>query len=121
MENYGNTYHVNIGRNIDYSAVRLEQKREKTDELRDIMSTLKWEIWEKQGLTRRRELPADYAGTFIDNIMNQTVDGYTVEEINRTRFHDTVPTPEEAFGFMKNLKPCKANAFLFRGNKYLGG
>jgi 1-acyl-sn-glycerol-3-phosphate acyltransferase len=114
MENEGNHYYVNIGENIDYSNVSLEEKREKSDELRDILSTLKWDIWEKQGVKRRKDIPEDYADTFLNNIMNQSPEDYTVDDIIRTRFHGKETSPEEAFAYIEHLTPKKENAFLFR-------
>ena len=115
MENYENTYYVNIGRNIDCTKMLLDRKREYTDELRDVMCTLKWEIWEKEGIGKRSDIDNGYSEIFLNNIMNQTSSGYTVEEIIRTRYKDkSVITPEEAFAFMEQLIPKKENAFLFR-------
>lgn len=88
LEQYENTYYVNIGSNIDWTNSGLEQKHERTAELRDILCTLKWEIWERKGITNRGELPSDYADIFLDEIMKQTSNDYTVEEINRTRYRD---------------------------------
>lgn len=115
MENYGNTYYVNIGRNIDCTKMTLDRKREYADELRDVMCTLKWEIWEKEGIGKRSDIDNGYSEMFLNSIMNQTSSGYTVEEIIRTRYKDkSVITPEEAFAFMEQLIPKKENAFLFR-------
>lgn len=88
MEQYGNTYHVNIGRNIDYTRIPLEKKREKTDELRDILCTLRWEIWEQAGVSKRADLPDNYSNIFLENIMSQSPSDYTVEDITRTRYQD---------------------------------
>lgn len=118
MENQGNTYYVNIGKNIDYAYEDLERKRELSDQLRDIMCTLKWEIWEKEGIQKRASIPTEYEKIFIDDIMSQTVSGYTVEEIERTRYRDKCNAPsEEVFGFKENLNPSKANVFLLRNDK----
>lgn len=117
MENQGNAYYVNIGKNIDYVHASLAQKRELSDELRDIMCTLKWEIWEKEGMQKRSSISIGYKDVFLHNIMSQTVSGYTVEEIKRTRYQDRdIVSPKEAFAFMKSLIPCKENIFLFREN-----
>lgn len=88
MEQYGNTYYVNIGRNIDYATVPLEKKREKTDELREILCTLRWEIWEQAGVSKRANLPDNYGDTLLENIMSQSPSDYTVEDIARTRYQD---------------------------------
>lgn len=88
MEQYGNTYHVNIGKNIDYTKVPLDKKREKSDELRDILCTLRWEIWEKAGITKRVDIPENYGDIYLKNIMSQSPGDYTVEDIIRTRYRD---------------------------------
>ena len=92
MEQYGNTYHVNIGRNIDYSNVSLERKREKSDELRDILCTLRWEIWEKAGISRR---PDNYREIYLKNIMSQSPGDYTMEDIIRTRYQEGYSVKKE--------------------------
>ena len=69
MEQYGNTYYVNMGRNIDYATVPLEKKREKTDELRDILCTLRWEIWEQAGVSKRSDIPGNYGDIFFWKIL----------------------------------------------------
>jgi len=88
MEQYDNTYYVNIGKNISYSEVPLEQKREKTDELRDILCTLKWEIWERMGVSKRTDIAENYGSTFLKNIMRKSPSDYTVEDIARIRYRD---------------------------------
>lgn len=59
IEQYGNTFYVNMGENISTEHMTMDKKREHTADLRDIMSTLKWEIWEEYGHTNRAELPAN--------------------------------------------------------------
>jgi 1-acyl-sn-glycerol-3-phosphate acyltransferase len=114
MENRNNKYYVNIGENIDYSNRSLEKKRELTDELRDVLCTLKWEIWENEGIHKRCNIPDGYSSIFLNNIMKQSTDEYTVDEIVRTRFRGKESSPEEAFSFMNYLIPKKENAFLLR-------
>lgn len=115
MENYGNTYYVNIGRNIDCTKMTLDRKREYADELRDNMCTLKWGIWEKMGIKKRSDIFSGYSETFLNKIMAQTDYGYTVEEIIRTRYKDKkITAPEDAFAFLEGLIPKRENAFLLR-------
>lgn len=123
VEWYGKDYFVNIGENIDCSQMGLDNKKEESAKLRDIMCTLKWEIWEKHGIEKRSDIPVDYEKTFIDNIMKDSDNGYTVEEIERTRYRDrNVTTPKAAFEFMERLEPNRRNAFLWRSrgiNEYI--
>lgn len=64
----------------------------------------------------------DYEKTFLDNIMKDSDNGYTVEEIERTRYHDrNVATSEVVFSFMERLAPNQRNAFLFKSYVNLFG
>lgn len=92
-----------------------EEKQILTDYLRDALCTLKWEIWEQFAPVARDSLPEDAADVYLDGIMRQSENGYTVEEIVRTRFHPKETSPEEAFAFRQKLRPCRENAFLLRG------
>lgn len=89
-------------------------KRELSNQLRDIMCTLKWEIWEKEGVQKRSRILTGYEDTFLYHIMKQTENGYTVEEIERTRYHSATADPEDVFSFKYNLIPSRNNLFLFR-------
>jgi 1-acyl-sn-glycerol-3-phosphate acyltransferase len=114
MENRNNKYYVNIGENIDYSNMSLDKKRELSDELRNVLCTLKWKIWENEGIHKRCDIPDGYSDIFLNNIMKQSTTEYTVDEIIRTRFHIKEPSPEEVFSFMDDLIPKRENAFLLR-------
>lgn len=85
-----------------------------TAELRDILCTLKWEIWEKHGKALRADIPNDYMRTFIAGYEEQMDEVYTMEDVRNTRYHPEATSPEEAFAFMQHLIPCWENAFLFR-------
>lgn len=113
-EQYGKHYYVNIGRNIHIEEFDLSQKQKLTDELRDVLCTLKWEIWEKFGVTSRNNIPNDYLKTFLDGFEVQMNGVYSLEDIYLTRYHQKVVSPEEAFAHLQDLIPNRNNAFLFR-------
>lgn len=113
-EQYGKQYYVNIGRNIHTERFDLSQKQELTDALQDVLCTLKWEIWEKFGITSRKDIPNDYSKTFLAGFEAQMDEVYSLEDIYITRYHQKVVSPEEAFEFMKRIEPNRKNAFLFR-------
>lgn len=113
--NSGKHYFVNIGRNIDGSKIDLANKREEADDLRGVISGLRWDIWESQGITKRKDLDENYSKIYLDSIMAESENGYTVEEINRTRYIDkNITTPEEVYKFQNVLVPSKNNAFLLK-------
>jgi 1-acyl-sn-glycerol-3-phosphate acyltransferase len=117
IEQYDNRFVINFGNELlptDFcSATELTQK------LRDDLATLKWEIWEREGVQARKSLPPNYRTTFRKQFESRIAPYDTLETVEKTRYHlHNVPAPEEAFGFMVKLNPCKANAFLFRGNHF---
>lgn len=87
IEQYGKNYYANIGENISPNNFVLAQKSILTERLRDVLCTLKWDIWEQFPMECRKNLPEDAAQQYLDGIMSQSENGYTVEEINRTRYH----------------------------------
>ena len=115
-------YYVNIGKNIDLSNTTLDDVPQLTEELRSTMAALKWDIWEQKGRRDRKNLPIDYQDgyeEFINSIMCDSENGYTIEEINRTIYKpkdkEKVVTAEEAFAHLYDLNINKNNAFLLRG------
>lgn len=117
IERFGNSYFANIGQNICIDKNNMSSNSELSDDLRDILATLKWEILEKFPQTIRQELPEDYSKTFLESIMSETENGYTIEEIIRTRYKDNnIVIPEEAFSFLKDINYNDNNKFLFNNN-----
>lgn len=55
VEQYGRRFVINMGSGLH--AEDYEDKRELTVTLRDILATLKWEIWERQGMEGRSGIP----------------------------------------------------------------
>ena len=114
IEKYGKSYYVNIGSNVDMTEYALSKKRQAAEILRDILCTLKWEIWENEGKFSRCDIPDGYIKTFLAGYEEQMGNVYTMEDVDNTRYHSSVDTPEEAFAFMEQLVPKRENAFLFR-------
>lgn len=67
VEQYGRRFLVNIGENIAYPDKNTEIKQAVID-LRDVMCTLKWEIFEHCGITSRKELSRNYWTEHIKNV-----------------------------------------------------
>ena len=126
MEQYGKRYVVNTGKPLDpaaYSGYQESQlgasmkdgKRRMTCDLRDELASLRWEIWENEPTIQRDKLPRDASESFHRMIMEQSENGYTEEEIERTRFHDrNEEAHKEAEGCLDRLIPKRENAFLLR-------
>lgn len=115
-----NRYYVKIGRNIDTSSMKLEDKKEESEKVRSILAGLKYDIWEHiekvEGPTRRSEMPDNAKEEYLNGIMKDSDNGYTLEVIEKTRYREKgITTPEEAFNHLGQIKVSKQNAFLFEG------
>lgn len=113
-EQYGKHYYVNIGKNIHTEGFDLLNIKQLTDELRDVLCTLKWEIWEKHGVDSRNNISDDYLKIFLAGFEAQMNGVYSLEDIYATRYHQKVASPQETFAYLTHLIPCRENAFLFR-------
>ena len=88
IEQYEKSFYINIGKNISLDETSdLNKKRKLSDDLRDTLCTLKWEIWGQFPITKRSSLPENMGQIFVEKIMSETANDYTIEEIERDRFH----------------------------------
>jgi 1-acyl-sn-glycerol-3-phosphate acyltransferase len=97
----GKKYIVSIGSNIDPD--KFESVEELTSELRDRIATLKWEIIEKEGQLKRTELSSNALQEYVDEIMSETSNGYTIDVIEASKYVDSMPTYDEVFEPIKKL------------------
>lgn len=117
---YGRTFYFNIGENYTISHDAPESVNELTQDLRDKLVTLKWDILCSQPIQKRTDWPDSYSEKlkqYQNEILGKcTYDtGLSMKDLERERFHDkTVTEPDEAFAFMDKLMPSLNNAFLFR-------
>lgn len=86
-----------------------------TQRLRDDLATLKWEIWEQEGIQSRKDIPADYSEQFIRQFAQRIYPYDTLESVERTRYHTKEEMEQrDVFAHLDKLIPCKENAFLLR-------
>lgn len=113
IEQYGKRFVVNFGSALvtrDYSS---QEKFKKA--LRDTMATLKWEIWENEGVQSRTDFPDNYRVLFIQEFEKRIQPWDTLETVERSRFHTRAELEQqEAFAHLGKLIPSRENAFLFK-------
>ena len=113
IEQYGDRFVIRFGDALlpgDF-----QTPAELTQKLRDAMATLKWEIWEREGLCARADLPQNYRELFQKEFETRIYPYDTLETVERSRFHTKEEIEQnDAFAHLKRLNPCKENAFLFR-------
>lgn len=112
----GKQYSFILGENISYEGCAYEDRFHLTDELRDRMASLKWEIIETLPMQKRSEIPDSAYEDMINSVLELNTDyTFTPEDIRAEQFHPKgITEPEEAFAFMDKLIPSRENAFLFR-------
>lgn len=112
VEQYGRRFVINFGGEL--LPENFCGQAELSQELRDTLATLKWEIWEREPMQSRDDLPERYSELFLREFASRIYPYDTLETIERTRFHSRISSPQEAFAHLRQLVPCKENAFLFR-------
>lgn len=111
IEQYKNRFVINIGNEIFPNNFR--NSVDLTQKLRDILATLKWEIWEREELLSRSSVAYNYGELFIKEFETRIFPYDTLESVERTRYHSGFSSPKEAFSHLDKLIPCRENAFLF--------
>ena len=114
-EQYGKKFKINIGKNFDMKKYGEgnEEKSRAIGDLRDTLSTLKWEIWESEEPLKREELNGDEWDKYVEQRFSEW------PYFNKEYIKDLVYRPkgvytsEEVFGPVMKLSPSKQNAFLF--------
>lgn len=140
IEQYDNDFIVNFGEiydpnliakdvtNIPYNELNMTENQKElklrikglsNNELRNRLATLKYEIWEKKGITRRDSLENDYWSSFIRERLKEW-SGYSMQEQIDSVYHPPYKIEHQKVKMiLNNIKITKQNAFLF--NKRLKG
>lgn len=112
-EQYGKKFKVNIGKNFDMLNYGEGEKSKAINDLRDVLSTLKWEIWETEAPLSRDKLNGGEWEEYVSQRFKEWP--YFNEEYIRGLVYKPkdVVENEEAYALVKKLTPNKNNAFLF--------
>lgn len=113
IEQYGKRFVIKFGSEI--LPDHFNSHADLTQNLRDALATLKWEIWENEEIQSRTQLPENFREQFINTFEKRIQPWDTPETIERSRFHTKSETDQkEVENHWHRLIPCKGNAFLFR-------
>lgn len=113
-EQYGKHFKVNIGQNFDMNLFSSEstEKARAICELRDVLATLKFEIWESEKQNKRSEISGDEWKQYIEERFSEWT-GFDEDYIEDLIYHPKgVTEPQDAFSYFNNLVPKKENAFF---------
>lgn len=119
IEQYGKEFYVNIGSIFDVTKYVPQHTDEfalkiaAITDLRDVMATLKWQIWEYRKPCKRVDLPQNYFNSFVNERLKEW-HGFTYEDVRAREFHfKNMTEPKDAFAHLQLIQPNKTNAFLF--------
>ena len=114
-EQYGKNFKINIGKNFDMTKYEdtIEGKSCAINDLRDVLATLKWEIWETEPQLIREDIIGDEWTNYVSERFKEWP--YFNEEYIEGLIYKPkdVVTRQEAYGPIKKLVPNRNNAFLF--------
>ena len=114
-EQYGKCFKINIGKNFDMQAYASDTTGKSTaiNALRDVLATLKWEIWESKPQLKRAEVNGNEWELYVEERFKEWpyfnldyIDGLIFKPKNIT-------SPDEAFAYLNQITPTRQNAFLF--------
>ncbi len=109
-------YYAIVGRNISYEGQDIDDRYALTEDLRNTLATLKWEIIEQLPIVERDKVQSNDYEDFVNSVFALDTSDYTwtMEDIltGMYRPKDRIEH-EEAFHFMELLVPRFENAFLF--------
>ncbi len=114
-EQYGKNFKINIGKNFDMTQYEdtIEGKSCAINDLRDVLATLKWEIWETEPQLIREDIIGDEWTNYVSERFKEWP--YFNEEYIEGLIYKPkdVVTRQEVYGPVKKLVPNRNNAFLF--------
>lgn len=86
-EQYGKRWVINIGKNIDMNQYgqEKEEKIKAINFLRDILATLKWEIWESEPIYARKQIKSDEWDKYVKDRFKEWP-YFNMEYIDEMRF-----------------------------------
>ena len=104
LEQYDNKFFVNIGENMPFHSLKSNDLDVRNIELRDNLATLKWEIWETQGINKR-DIVALEKDTFQQSIVDKCEYSFTLQDVFDTMYHDpNKVSADEVFKVLKKVR-----------------
>lgn len=121
VEQYGKSFKINIGYNIDmqdYGSDNIGRSKAIVY-LRDVLATLKWEIWETEPQLKRGNMSGNEWDEYVADRLAEWP-YFDLEYIEGMIYKPkNITAPNEAFAHLNIICPTMQNTFLF--NKRLKG
>lgn len=114
-EQYGKHFKINIGSQFDMTLFGKSpsEKSNAISKLRDVLATLKYEIWETEPQLQRKELQGDEWNRYIEERFKEWP-YFNLDYIaNLVYKPKDVIDPADAFAHLSKIEPSLSTAFLF--------
>lgn len=114
-EQYGKHFVINIGKNFNVAEYEptTEGKSDAIAALRDVLATLKWEIWEHGPIRERSSLREGEWKQYVEERLHEWP-YFTMDYIDSMTYSPkNVAKPQDVFAPVMELKWKKETAFLF--------
>lgn len=108
----GKDYKAIVGKNISFEGISLDEKKEKTLELRDTLASLRWELIEAKGVYKRSEVES--SNEFLYEIMKDSSNDYDEQAIISSRYHGKIPSPDEVMDSLSGVKVSTNSACIIK-------
>lgn len=117
LEQYDKNIYVNFGElfevtNNNNNDDEISYKLSAIENLRDQMATLKFQIWEKQGVFKREDIPEKYFSEYVEHQVSLWKFTYDLIQSKVFKPKSIIET-NDAFAHLKEINPTMQNAFLF--------
>ncbi len=114
-EQYGKHFVINIGKNFNVAKYEptTEGKSGAIAALRDVLATLKWEIWEHEPIVERSRIREGEWKQYVEDRLHEWP-YFTMDYIDSMTYSPkNVARPQDVFASVMELKWKKETAFLF--------
>ncbi len=115
VEQYGKKFKINIGKNFDMQEFGSDsvEKQKAITTLRDVLATLKWEIWETEPQLKRNEMSGNEWDEYIRDRLAEWP-YFDLDYIDGMIYKPKNITPnEKAYAHLDTIRPTTKTAFLF--------
>ena len=122
-DQYGKHFKINIGKNFDMNSYgdSPKEKSNAINDLRDTLSTLKWEIWESEPLVKREDVAEKEWEDYIKKRLKEWP-YFNKEYIKRLVYKPkNIVDNEEAFDYISDIVYEGIDGEPYRLNNYLPG
>lgn len=117
IEQYDNKFIAKVGKNFKLENYGEEEKLQAISDLRDVMASLKWDIWESVPKILRSELDEKSFDEFIDKRISEWPNFGLEEFYDRVFKPKNIPLEKDVYEFLNNIELNSSNAFLAKSKQ----